>query len=811
MKHILFLLITLFILINGFAQNKALRSVFPLQDNWQFINEEVSGAEMPETNTTNWETVSVPHDWAIKGPFDKEVDKQLVKVSQDLEQEARERTGRTGALPHIGIGWYRKTFTLPDFDAGKKALLIFDGAMSDAHVYINGKAVGNWPFGYNYFYFDITDYLKDGENLLAVRLENMPFSSRWYPGAGIYRKVQIIVKDEVNFKQWGTFVTTPFISDDVAKVNIKSEVNGENVTVITEIKDADGKVVASKRTDEKFGNTVEQNIAVPNPKLWDIESPYLYTAIQKLYKGDELKDVQTIRFGIRSIVYERGKGLVLNDKVTKFKGVCLHHDLGPLGAAVNTAAIKRKLTILKDMGCNAIRSSHNMPSHEQLELCDEMGFLFLAESFDEWAKAKIENGYNRFFDEWAEKDVVNLVRATRNHPCIVMWSSGNEVPDQWGNEGVKRAKWLQDIFHREDPTRPVTVGMNQVAQTLKNGFGAIMDIPGLNYHLQLYNEAYERFPQGFILGSETASTVSSRGIYKFPVQEAKMKRYDDFQCSSYDLEACSWSNVPDEDFVWQDDYDWVIGEFVWTGFDYLGEPTPYNEAWPSRSSYFGICDLAGLPKDRFYLYRSRWNTKDETLHILPHWNWQGREGETTPVFVYTNYDSAELFINGVSQGIQTKSKDKSKQHRYRLMWMDVKYEPGTVKVVAFDDDGKAVAEKEIFTAGKPHHLELSADRKEITADGKDLSYVTVTVVDKKGIPCPTAANQLNFKVSGAGKFKAVCNGDATSLEMFHLPTMKSFSGKLVVTVQSSEEAGDIILKVESKDLKAEQITIKTSM
>jgi len=781
-----------------------------LDENWHFINEEIEGAEKPETSTTNWEKVSVPHDWAIKGPFDKEVDKQLVRVKQDLEKEAKERTGRTGALPHIGVGWYRKTFEIPEFKSGKKALLVFDGAMSDAHVFVNGKKVGNWPFGYNYFYFDISEYVKDGENLLAVRLENLPFSSRWYPGAGIYRKVQIIIKDEVNFKQWGTFVTTPFISKEVAKVNIKSEINGENIKVVTEIKDAEGKVVASNSSDEIFGNLLEQNIAVPNPNIWDIETPYLYTAHSKIYQGNELKDEQLTRFGIRSVVYERGKGLVLNGEVTKFKGVCLHHDLGPLGAAVNKAALKRQLTILKDMGCNAIRSSHNMPSHEQLELCDEMGFLFLAETFDEWAKPKVKNGYNRFFEEWAEKDVVNLVRATRNHPCIVMWSSGNEVPDQWGNEGVKRAKWLQDIFHREDPTRPVTVGMDQVANTIKNGFGAIVDIPGLNYRLPLYNEAYEKFPQGFILGSETASTVSSRGIYKFPVKQFKQKTYEDFQSSSYDLEACSWSNVPDEDFVWQDDYDWVIGEFVWTGFDYLGEPTPYNEAWPSRSSYFGICDLAGLPKDRFYLYRSRWNTKDETLHILPHWNWEGREGETTPVFVYTNYNSAELFVNGVSQGVQMKTKDKTKQHRYRLMWMDVKYESGTIKVIAFNDDGKAVAEKEIHTAGKPHHLELSADRTEIKADGLDLSYVTVSVVDKEGNLCPDAHNQLDFNVSGAGKFKVVCNGDATSLEMFHLPTMKTFSGQLVVTVQSLMETGVINLEVSGSGLETgkKSITVK---
>ena len=461
------------------------------------------------------------------------------------------------------------------------------------------------------------------------------------------------------------------------------------------------------------------------------------------------------------------------------------------------------------MGCDAIRSSHNMPSIEQLELCDEMGFMFLAESFDEWAKPKVKNGYNRFFEDYAEKDIINLVHATRNHPSIVMWSSGNEVPDQWGTEGVKRAKWLQDIFHREDPTRPVTVGMDQVKATIESGFGALLDVPGLNYRVHLYEEAYEKFPQGFLLGSETASTVSSRGIYKFPVEKASMQTYNDFQSSSYDLEYCSWSNLPDDDFVLQDDKPWVIGEFVWTGFDYLGEPTPYDESWPSRSSYFGINDLAGLPKDRYYLYRSRWNTEDKTLHILPHWNWEDREDETTPVFVYTSYDSAELFLNGKSLGVKKKSSE-TPQNRYRLMWMDVKYKPGTLKVVAFDENGNPALEKQIKTAGKPHQIVLDSDVKMIKANGEDLAYITVSVVDKNGIPCPTATNQLKFKVEGEGTYRAACNGDATSLEMFHLPTMKLFSGKLVVLIQSTERTGKIQLTVTGKGLKKSKYILRTS-
>ncbi|MFI1744280.1 DUF4982 domain-containing protein [Thalassobellus sediminis] len=798
-NHIRFLL---FIFLNfsqvSFSQ---VRTVQQLDANWKFQKGEIENAFDINYEDTAWETVSVPHDWAIYGPFDKNIDKQEVAIVQNGEKVATEKTGRTGSLPHIGTGWYRKKITIPEFKEGKKAIILFEGAMAEPQVYLNGKKIGEWGYGYSYFYFDITkDLLVDKENILAVKLSNEAFSSRWYPGAGLYRNVSVIVTNNTRFNQWGTFITTPTISKNVATVNIKSKVTGENVSIITKIVDSDSNEVATLKSNTSSENQFEQNIEVKNPKLWSPETPYLYTAKMQLYEGDVLKDEITQRFGIREIKYEAHKGFSLNGEIRKFKGVCLHHDLGPLGSAINKAALRRQLTILKDMGCDAIRSSHNMPSFEQLELCDEMGFMFLAESFDEWAKPKVKNGYNRFFHDYAEKDVVNLVRATRNHPSIVMWSSGNEVPDQWGKEGVKRAQWLQDVFHREDPTRPVTVGMDQVKATMASGFGSLLDIPGLNYRVHLYEEAYNTFPQGFILGSETASTVSSRGVYKFPVVQEKNKQYDDFQSSSYDLEACSWSNVPDEDFVLQDDKPWVIGEFVWTGFDYLGEPTPYDESWPSRSSYFGISDLAGLPKDRFYLYRSRWNKKEETLHILPHWNWEGREGETTPVFVYTNYNSAELFINGKSMGVQKKN-TSTPQNRYRLMWMDAKYEPGVLKVVAFDDEGKSIAEKEIHTAGKPYKIVLNPDRKIIKADGKDLSFVEVSVVDKYGVLCPTATNQLKFQVKGEGTYRAACNGDATSLEMFHLPTMKLFSGKLVVLVQSSNESGIIKLSVTGDGLK----------
>ncbi|CAH0272443.1 Beta-galactosidase BoGH2A [Pedobacter sp. Bi27] len=800
------ILLPLFLVGIFYLNAAAQRTEILLDEGWKFSKGNFPNAAEVTFNDTRWENVSVPHDWAISGPFDKEIDKQVTAITQNGESKATEKTGRTGALPYIGEGWYRKKLNLPALKPNQKVLLQIDGAMSEPRVYLNGKQVAQWNYGYNYFYIDITNDLKTTGNLLAIHLKNMPKSSRWYPGAGLYRNVHLIIKAEKSIEQWGITVTTPIVKKEFAKVNIKTKLTDKGVRLVTQILDSLGKQVAIDTAKSIFGNETDQNIEISNPKLWSPERPYLYTSVSSVYEGGVLKDVVKTRFGIRTINFSAGIGFSLNGQVRKFKGVCLHHDLGPLGAAINTAALRRQLTILKEMGCDAIRSSHNMPSPEQLELCDEMGFMFLAESFDEWAKAKVENGYHLYFNTDAEKDIVNLVQANKNHPCIVMWSSGNEVPDQFGAEGVKRAKWLQEIFHREDPTRPVTVGMDQVKATMQSGFGALMDIPGLNYRVHLYEEANKVFPQGFILGSETASTVSSRGIYKFPVAKGFDKQYPDFQSSSYDLEYCSWSNVPDDDFVMQDDKPWVIGEFVWTGFDYLGEPTPYDSSWPSRSSYFGISDLAGLPKDRYYLYRSRWNKAAPTLHLLPHWNWEGREGQTTPVFVYTSYDSAELFLNGKSLGVRKKDKS-TPQNRYRLMWMDVKYEPGTLKVVAFDSNGKPVAEEKVTTAGKPYKIVLTPDRKEITADGKDLSFVTVSVVDQNGIPCPTATNALNFEVKGAGTFKAVCNGDATSLESFVKPTMKLFSGKLVVVVQSNKKGGTIQLNVKGKGLENGNIEI----
>ena len=803
-----------------------------LEKGWKFTRDDKAEFSQAGYDDAKWQSVTVPHDWAIYGPFSINNDKQNVAIAQDGQKEAMEHAGRTGGLPFVGVGWYRLDFEAPSFADGKQATLIFDGAMSHARVYVNGKEAGYWPYGYNSFHLDVTPYLKAGEvNELAVRLENENESSRWYPGAGLYRNVHLVVTEDAYVPTWGTYVTTPMVKDKFAKVHLETQWNmpkGKKIsdyTIATQILNPEGKQV---NADTRPGNELDetlfaQDFVVRNPKLWSVEYPHLYTAVSKIYEGDRLVDEYTTRFGIRTLEIIPEKGFFLNGKMTKFKGVCNHHDLGPLGAAVNDAAIRRQIRIMKDMGVNAIRTSHNMPAPELVEACDEMGMMLMLESFDEWKSAKVGNGYHKIFDEWVEKDLVNLIHHYRNNPSVVMWCIGNEVPDQWnGDRGPKLSRMLQDICHREDPTRPVTQGMDAPDAVVNNNYAATMDVAGFNYRPHRYLENYKKLPQQIILGSETASTVSSRGVYKFPVTRQWMKKYDDHQSSSYDVEYCNWSNLPEDDWIWHEDKPWAIGEFVWTGFDYLGEPTPYYTDWPSHSSLFGIVDLAGLPKDRFYLYRSHWNKEVETLHILPHWTWPGREGEVTPVFVYTNYPSAELFINGKSQGKRTKdltvtpenSADSTsmmsfkRQQRYRLMWMDTKYEPGTVKVVAYNDKGEAVAEKEIHTAGKPHHIELEADRQTIKADGRDLSFITVKVVDKDGNLCPNAQHLIKYSVKGKGFYRAGANGNSVSLELFHEPRMQVFNGMMTAILQTNGKPGDIILTATGKGLKAGKIVIK---
>lgn len=814
------------------AMQAQVRTEQLLEKGWKFTREDKTEFSSEGYDDSNWQNATVPHDWAIYGPFSIHNDKQNVAITQDGQKEAMEHAGRTGGLPFIGTGWYRLDFEVPSFEKGKRATLVFDGAMSHAKVYVNGHEAGFWPYGYNSFHLDITRFLKPGEiNELAVRLENEHECSRWYPGAGLYRNVHLIVTENASVPTWGTFVTTPVVKDGFARVHLETRWDmpqGKKITdytIETQILDQQGQKVCldSRPGDQWTEDRFVQDFTVTDPILWNLGNPYLYTAVSKIYEGSELVDEYSTRFGIRTIEIIPDKGFFLNGQLTKFQGVCNHHDLGPLGTAVNEAAVRRQVRIMKDMGVNAIRTSHNIPAPELVAACDEMGMMLMLESFDEWKTAKVANGYHKIFDEWVEKDLVNLIHHYRNNPSVVMWCIGNEVPDQWnGATGPKLSRMLQDICHREDPTRPVTQGMDAPDAVVNNNMAAVMDVAGFNYRPHKYPENYGKLPQQIILGSETASTLSSRGVYKFPVVRQSMKKYDDHQASSYDVEHCGWSNLPEDDWIWHDDKPWAIGEFVWTGFDYLGEPTPYYSDWPSHSSLFGIVDLAGLPKDRFYLYRSHWNKTEETLHILPHWNWEGREGEVTPVFVYTNYPSAELFINGKSQGRRTKdlsitpenSADSAstaefkRQQRYRLMWMDTKYEPGTVKVVAYNDKGEAVAEKEIRTAGKPYRIVLEADRQSIKADGRDLSFVTVKVVDKDGNLCPNAQNLIKYNVKGHGFYRAGANGNPVSLELFHEPQMQVFNGMMTAIVQTDGTEGEITLSATAKGLKEGKIVIK---
>jgi len=797
---------------------------------WQFAMEQQNHV-MPADTSSAWQTVTVPHDWAICTPFDRANDLQSIAVVQNGETTASVKTGRSGGLNWMGAAWYKCELPITHHPSpitnhpSPITYLLFHGAMSRAEIYLDGEKIATWPYGYNSFVVDLGDKAKrrKGEKAmeLAVRLENLPESSRWYPGAGLYRNVYLIEKNETHIPIWGVHTTTPVVSDSVAVVAIEVHIKNPtpNTHVVTDILDKDSTIVATVAG-------IKGETAVAHPHLWSPESPYLYCARTRVYVGQTLCDTEYTTMGFRSIEYSLGKGFLLNGQPRKFKGVCLHHDLGPLGAAVDRDAILHQLTLLKDMGCDAVRTSHNMPAPELVALCEELGLMVMVEPFDVWNWYKCKNDYSNFFADWAERDMTNMIVQYRNSPAVVMWSIGNEVPNQCTEDGPRIATWLQDICHRLDSTRPVTCGMDKVKEVIYNGFAKVMDIPGLNYRTGRYEEAHRQLPNRPILGSETASTVSSRGTYHFPAVIGPNRLHEDGQCSGYDLEYCAWSGLPEQDFQLQDDYPWTIGQFVWTGQDYLGEPTPYDtDAWPSHSSYFGILDLAMLPKDRFYLYRSQWNTQSPTLHILPHWTWPGREGEITPVYVYTSYPSAELFVNGVSQGrLRFATAEETQQirqgkhiegvsvppevgkfevpewgsaprpellPRYRLMWQEVRYEPGEIRVVAYDEHGKAVAEQVVRTAGEVAKLRVTiANRGEKTTSG--LKYVTVEAVDQDGNLCPYA-NDTVVVTCQHSTIIGAANGDATclmplhtTLYTLHTMSMPLFHGQATFLIRSAE-------------------------
>ena len=767
---------------------------------WQFTQD--------STENPAWEDVVVPHDWAISGPFDRANDLQEVIVVQNGEKEPTWKTGRSGGLPWMGKGHYR---TRVKVNKDKFYTLVFDGAMSHADVYVNGEEMVYWPYGYNTFDCYILPQLITGDSVdIDVFLENKPQQSRWYPGAGLYRNVHLVETHPIHIPTFGTLVRTLEVSKEKATVYFAVELQNGVEPATAEELDVDittdilykGKVVASIKGQQ---GTAEVKV----PHLWSPEAPNLYSARTRVLKANAnanavIDEVET-RFGMRTISYTPEHGFQLNGETRKFKGVCNHHDLGPLGAAVHKDALRHQIAMLQDMGCDAIRTSHNMPDPQLVELCDEMGMMMMVEPFDVWNWGKTENDYNKEFNDWWKWDITNMVKHYRNNACVMLWSSGNEVWNQVLPDGIEIVTNLQALFHQLDPTRPVTNGMDQAMHVIHNGFGAAVELPGFNYRTGRYEEGYENLPQKMILGSETASTVSSRGVYKTPAILKDFAMYDDNQSSGYDVEYCPWSGLPEQDFQLQDDYNWTLGQFVWTGFDYLGEPSPYDtDAWPSHSSYFGIIDLASLPKDRYYLYRSQWNTKDATLHLLPHWNW--KEGDLVPVFCYTTYPSAELFVNGKSHGKlrfataeETERLAKGEKiegvsempkvgefvppvwgsaprpellPRYRLMWFDVPFEAGKIEVVAYDENGKEAARTSVKTAGEPDHLEVVwANKKE---NPEELCYYTVRVVDKDGNLCPFATNLIQYEGDG---FVAAANGDAACLDSFVEPQMHAFAGQ----------------------------------
>ena len=792
---------------------------------------EPPGLENPAFDDSSWCRVNTPHDWGIEGPFRAEL------------------PNNTGKLPWAGIGWYRKTLALGEADKGRRIFLDFDGAMSHPNVFVNGRLAGEWAYGYSSFRVEITGFVKlDGSNVIAVRLDNPADSSRWYPGGGIYRRVRLEKTQPVHVAHWGVFVQTPQADRDAADVVAETTVDNQSeepadITVRQEVLAPESRRVLATGETKLEGLAANASgvatvaMHLPHPQLWDVDSPATHTLRTTVLAGGREVDRVETPFGIRKIEWSAQQGFLLNGRVLKLQGVCNHHDLGALGAAFNERSAERQLEILRAMGCNAIRTSHNPPAPQLLDLCDRMGFVVMDELFDCWKLGKTPNDYNLDYDAWHERDLVNFVRRDRNHPCVILWSSGNEINEQDIREegAFDRARHLTELFHREDPTRKVSNGMNH-AGSLTSGFAQTVDIAGFNYKAilakpQNYLDHIRHAPDQPFFGSETASTVSSRGVYFFPVSEARDGGFLQFQVSSYDLYAPSWANLPEHDFDSADRLPALGGEFVWTGFDYLGEPTPYNNDitnllnfqdgaqraamkaemdrlggnMPSRSSYFGIIDLAGFPKDRYYLYQARWRPGLPMVHILPHWTWPGREGEITPVHVYTSGDEAELFLNGQSLG-----RKKKGERDYRLRWDDVKYTPGELVAVAYKN-GKPWAEDIRRTAGPAAALLLEADRREIRADGSDLSFVTVKVVDTRGEVVPDASQLVKFSVSGPGKIAGVDNGDPTSLLPLQAGEMKAFGGQCLVILRARAGVGGRIeLAATSDGLPAAATQIESS-
>jgi beta-galactosidase len=793
MRHALLLICMAGMVFSIHAEN---RNWISFNESWRFTKGNPAHAEAADFDDSGWEQVDVPHDWAISGPFNEN------------------EPGNTGKLPWKGEGWYRKNFRMEKSDEGKVVYFLFDGIMAFPEIYINGQLAGLWDYGYNSFYTDVTDFVKFGEeNTIAIYVDTRNHGSRWYPGAGIYRKVRMLVTDPVHSEIWGTYITTPVVESSHAEVRVLNNINNfssndREISVEASILSEEGIEVAASITKRKISAGTSREfdhwMEVPDPALWDVDHPVLYSLKTVVKEGEKVLDVKTTSFGFRTFKFTPDDGFHLNGRRLQLKGVNLHHDHGPLGAAFNYRSMERKLEIMKEMGVNAIRNSHNVDAPELLELCDRMGFVVFNEAFDKWDdKADITPETD--FYEFGDRNIRNFVMRDRNHPSVIIWSVGNEMGDIQSNtnNGLQKLAAMVGFVRKYDITRPVTMANDQDGNAKWRHFD-YYDVHAWNYG-QRWEPARKLDPSKSVIISESASTVSTRGFYELPLPEKKTDFTKSNYVSSYDLHAPYWAEIPDDDFMWQEEGKYIAGEFVWTGFDYLGEPTPYMT---SRSSYFGIVDLVGIPKDRYYLYQSHWRPEHNMVHILPHWNWEGYKGKQVPVFVYTNGDSAELFLNGKSLG--RKSKDpasKVSTERYRLMWHDVVYEPGELKAVGYKD-GKPVGEAVVKTAGKPHSIRLTADRTVITADGDDLSFILVEAFDRNGNLCPLADNLVQFEVKGAGRIAGTGNGDQRSYESFVAPQRSLFYGKAMLIVRSQKDTpGRIEVTATSKGLQSGRLSV----
>lgn len=798
----LFGLIFLILLVT--SKNNKNNFSYDFNFNWKFCKLEDTNAFKIDYDDSKWQYVNLPHDWSIFGPF----------------SENHPTTYNQGALP-AGIGWYRKYFNV-NFNPRKNIVYIrFDGIFKNSTVWVNENLCGTRPSGYISFYYDISKFLnKNGKNnLIAVKVDNsMQPNSRWYTGSGIYRNTYLIIKNKIHIIPWGIYIYSKNANKLSANLIIESEikndfVNEKEVVIEYLIFNSTGKNV-NKIEQKMFllpgiNNVKSPEIIIENPMLWSPETPYLYNIEINIYYKHKIIDRNIEKFGIRYFKFDPDSGFYLNNKHYKLLGVCLHHDLGCLGAAVYKDAIKRQLSLLKEMGCNAIRTAHNPPAPELLDLCDEMGFLVIDEAFDVWRKKKVKYDDHLFFDEWHEKDLIDFIKRDRNHPSIIMWSIGNEIREQFDSSGIYITRKLVDIVKKLDKTRPVTCALteNQPEKNFIYQSGAL-DVIGFNYKHTDYPLLKNLYPGKPLFSSESVSALATRGCYNMPsdsimiwpdAHNVPLKNPNpDYTVSSYDHVYAYWGATHEETWRMVKKLPYIAGLFVWSGFDYLGEPVPYK--YPARSSYFGIIDLAGLPKDIYYFYQSEW-TQKPVLHVFPHWNW--KKGQTIDIWAfYNNADEAELFINGVPKGVRQKN-----DSMFHVMWR-VNFEPGKIKVVT-RKNGKVILEKEIYTAGKPYAIRLIPEKDFLVANNYDLVFVKVEIIDSNGYVVPNANVKVNFELKGKATIEGVDNGYQAYTESLKANYCYTFNGSCIVVVKSTLKPGKILLKAKAENLKSAIIQLKS--